>query len=212
MKTDLFEDEWEQALRSADQEARQIQVTAKARAVIRKTTAIATRRAKSEQILFDVLPSPLPMDTSVHVISAGDVDALSYLIVLTRQTAIEHLLLSTWCLAMPDLQWLLSQQDCGRIGQLDFVLGEIFPSQYTDEYIALRAVTSTRNDVNLKIARNHAKVMAGIAPDGEFCFVIESSANVNTNPRIEQTAIHTSRQLYDHYTQFFANVRSIEKP
>jgi len=64
---------------------------------------------------------------------------------------------------------------------------------------------------SLRIARNHAKVMVGDSPDGDLYFAIESSANVNTNPRIEQTAIHADKALHDHYREFFAGIRSIDR-
>lgn len=146
---------------------------------------------------------------SYHVISHGDVDALSYLILLSRQTPIETLLISTWCMAMPDVEWLVGQIDGGRIGHIDFILGEIFPSQYPDEYTAVSALEAA-GQATLKIARNHAKVMAGSSPDDDIHFAIESSSNVNTNPRIEQTAIHMSRELCDHYRDFYAGIKSID--
>lgn len=129
--------------------------------------------------------------------------------VLARQTPIETLLISTWCMAMPDVEWLRSQIEVGRIGHIDFIIGEIFPSQYPDEYTAVGAMESA-GVASMKIARNHAKVMAGPTPDGDIHFAIESSSNVNTNPRIEQTAIHMSRELCDHYRNFYAGIKSID--
>lgn len=41
--------------------------------------------------------------------------------------------------------------------------------------------------------------------------VIESSVNVNTNPRMEQTAIHNDKELHDFYSEFFDGVKSIDK-
>jgi hypothetical protein len=40
---------------------------------------------------------------------------------------------------------------------------------------------------------------------------IESSANVNTNPRIEQTAIHCSDELHAFHREFFHGIRSIDR-
>ena len=41
--------------------------------------------------------------------------------------------------------------------------------------------------------------------------MIESSANVNTNPRIEQSTIHRSADLYAFYAEFFDGIRSIDR-
>lgn len=62
----------------------------------------------------------------------------------------------------------------------------------------------------MTVARNHSKVMLGAAPGRDWYFVVESSANANTNPRIEQTAIHTSRDLHDFYAEFFADLKDID--
>ena len=207
---DLFDAELEQMAEKLREDEARTKIDLQARALIRQSSRLQTRRAKSEEHLLAILPMPIQMDTSIHVLSSGDVDALSYLIHLSRQTPIETLLISSWCMAMPDIEWLRQAIDCGRIGHIDFCLGEIFPSQYPDEYLAVRDLQNT-GQVTLKIARNHAKIIAGVSPDENFHFVIESSANMNTNPRIEQTAIHTSRALYEHYTEFFSEIRSIDR-
>ena len=181
----------------------------RARAIERKTSRMILRRAKSEAVLEEILPPVFEPDTSTHVISHGDVDSLSYLIYLNRRMDIDRVLISTWCMAMPDVEWMRNQIALGRIGGIDFVLGEIFPSQYPDEYTAVAAMEDA-GIATMKIARNHAKIMAGHSKQTGLHFVIESSSNVNTNPRIEQTAIHTSRELHDFYIDFYSAVKSID--
>lgn len=181
----------------------------KARAIVRKTSRIEIRRANCEKTLHEILPEKLEMGMSYHVISHGDVDSLSYLIHIVKQQILDSLLCSTWCMAMPDTQWLRDQVENVRIGTIDFNLGEIFPSQYTDEYDTVKQMEAD-GMCTMKIARNHAKVMAGCHAASGFYFVIESSANINTNPRIEQTAIHCSRELFDQYIDFFAEIKTID--
>lgn len=209
MKTDLFDEfvEAEAAL-SAENEAHVDGL--KARALVKKTSRLMLRRAKSEAVLAEVLPPVLKMGYSYHVISHGDVDALSYLSHVAKAWPLESVLISTWCMAMPDIVWLRQQVECGRIGMVDFVLGEIFPSQYPDEVIAVQQMVD-EGMASMKIARNHAKIMTADNPQEGIWLAIESSSNVNTNPRIEQTAIHMSRELHDHYRNFYADVKSIVK-
>lgn len=45
----------------------------------------------------------------------------------------------------------------------------------------------------------------------DYYLAMESSANVNTNPRIEQTAVHASRDLFEFYKEFFDGIRSIDR-
>ena len=59
------------------------------------------------------------------------------------------------------------------------------------------------------IFRNHAKVMAGFG--NAFDFVIESSANINTNPRTEQTCITIDTGLARFYKEFYDEINNFTK-
>ena len=54
------------------------------------------------------------------------------------------------------------------------------------------------------IFRNHAKVMA-IAGERFDC-LIESSANINTNPRSENTVVTVDRQITAQYIKLFSEI------
>jgi hypothetical protein len=58
--------------------------------------------------------------------------------------------------------------------------------------------------------RNHCKVT--VFYGDRFDGAIESSANVNTNPRTEQTCITVNRELADFYKQFFDDVDGHDWP
>lgn len=169
------------------------------------------RRAKAEAQLADILPARFEDGTSWHVISHGDIDALSYLrYALAGVSHFDFVLLSTWCIAAEDMTELQGWIDSGRIDQLTLAVGEIFPSQYGDEYeLACRMVDTY--GVRLIVARNHSKVILAENTAEAYSLVMESSANVNTNPRIEQTAIHRSAELLAFYRDFFHGLRSIDK-
>lgn len=59
------------------------------------------------------------------------------------------------------------------------------------------------------MARNHSKVMVLFGE--KFDAVIESSANVNTNPRIENTVITVDSELALWYKNFFDGIKSFER-
>lgn len=192
----------------AKAEARQ-KLTVKTAAIARKQTRTERRRAKCQATLAEVLPSTLEPDTSYHIISAGDVDALSYTQLLARQHPfLDQVLLSTWCLAMPDLDWLAAQQQAGAIGHLRFYCGEILKNTYPDVYQRLCQM-EIDGHAQFTISRNHANVTLITAGDRRY--TIESSANLNTNPRIEQTAIHTDPGLHAFCDDFFTGLRCIDK-
>lgn len=182
-----------------------------------RTRAVATRnkrvmrRAKSEAVLADILPAEFEDGFSYHVISHGDIDSLSYLTHAIKAWAFDYVFVSTWCMAMADVDQLLHWLHSGRIGTLDFCCGEIFPTQYPDETDKLFRLEAQGDSVQVKIARNHAKIMLASNDDEGIYLAFESSANVNTNPRIEQTTITRDRDLFEFYRDFYAGIQTVYK-
>ena len=180
------------------------------RAIATKNRRI-TRRLKSEAVLADLLP-PLPAPgMAIHCISHGDVDSLSYLAHLVKSARFDAVLISTWCMAMADIDLILHWLATGRVGRCDFYGGEILPGTYPDETDKLDRAQAEGRPVSLCIARNHAKIMLAHNAEDDLYLAIESSANVNTNPRIEQTCITRDRDLWEFYREFFTGLKSVHK-
>lgn len=177
-----------------------------------KTAArISARRAKSEEHLAQILPSKFDQDECWHVISHGDIDSLSYLAhALTTVPYFEHVCISTWCMARADLDRITEWLDTRLIEQLDLYVGEIFPSQYGDEFERAKELSEIYG-CRLVVTRNHSKVMLMSHQESQTWLVSESSANVNTNPRIEQTAITASKDLFEFYKEFFDGLKTIDR-
>ena len=182
------------------------------RAVARKSAnRHHMRRANAEATLAELLPARIATGESWHVASRGDIDSLSYLRhILAGTSHLDHVLMSTWCIAKNDLTEISNWLDAGRIEQFDLYAGEIFPGSYGDEYEQMLAMCDSYG-ARLVVAKNHSKVtLASNAAEGYY-IAIESSANVNTNPRIEQSAIHNNQDLHAFYLEFFSGIKSIDK-
>lgn len=181
----------------------------KARAV-RTSNRHAVRRAKAESELATLLPERIAEGDSWHVISHGNIDALSYLRHLIRPTFFDFVGVSTWCIARPDIQEIAAWLDAGRIDRFALYAGEIFRNQYGDEYEMVLRLRE-QYGVHFVMAKNHSKVTFACNEAEGYYVVVESSANVNTNPRIEQACVTASRELFDFYREFFAGIKSIDK-
>jgi hypothetical protein len=168
------------------------------------------RRAKGEKSLAEILPARFEAGDSWHVISHGDVDALSYLAHAIKATHFDYVALSTWCIARADIEQITAWLDAGLIDQFELYAGEIFPNQYGDEYELMQGLVRTYGS-RMVVAKNHSKVTLACNLEENYYLAIESSANVNTNPRIEQTAIHASRELFEFYKEFFCGLKSIDR-
>lgn len=171
-----------------------------------RETKTVHRRAFSEAQLAEVLPHDLTHGYSYHVISGGDIDSLSYLAQVLRRQSLDYCLLSTWCMADDDVLQIREWLAAGKIKRLDCYLGEIFPSSYLREYATLKEVMAEFcPSGRIAIFRNHSKIYAGSGP--RFSFAIESSANINTNPRTEQTTLTLDLELYKFYKNFFDGIK-----
>lgn len=183
----------------------------------RRTTACVThserylyRRAYSESSLLDAMGiEQLRQGDCWHFITAGDVDSLSYLKVMLRHQNIKHLIVSTWCMAAEDILQFDEWIEQGKIKKIDFYVGEIFPSSYRIEYGMLNELIKKHKCGRIAVFRNHSKVYAG---DGEkFKFAIETSANINTNPRTEQGVMTITDDIYHFYKEYFDKIKSFEQ-
>jgi len=166
------------------------------------------RQFSSERQLEEILDWDFEQGAAYHVISGGDIDSLSFLHFILRQQKLEYLALSTWCMAQKDIEELDRYLTLGRIKRLDSYVGEIFKGSYGGEYLRLIALHE-KHGGRIAIFRNHAKIFAGFGP--RFDFVIESSANINTNPRAENTVITINPDLARFYKAYFDAITSFER-
>lgn len=166
------------------------------------------KRFTSERALEETLTWHAKKGECYHIISMGDIDSLSFLKWVIKQQKIEKLLISTWCCSLLDLEEIKRYLDLGIIKKLDFYVGEIFPNSYSKEYDLLKEIMEEYKG-KIAVFRNHSKIYAGYGKN--FNFVIESSANINTNPRTEQTVITIDDVLVDFYFEFFDGIVSFDK-
>ena len=167
-----------------------------------------TRKASSEAALEKQLDWHFEEGDCYHCFSFGDVDSLSFFKHVLRQQKVLYLALSTWCMAGDDIISLRDWFERGMIGRIDFFVGEIFPGSYPEAYdLAVDLAVDTGGRVC--VFKNHAKVMTIIGE--RFDCLIESSANVNTNPRSENTVLTVDRSLVANYVALFNGIKSFAR-
>lgn len=176
-------------------------------AVLKTMDTQRKMRLLSQEALERALPWHLERGCAYHVISAGDVDSLTYLRHIAREQRIRYAIVSTWCMATADAEEMMEWVERGIVGRFDFYVGEIFKDGYRgcrdklDEICALCGGRVAR-------FRNHSKVMAVFGE--EYDCVIESSANVDTNPRTEQTCITVSGELARFYKEYYDGINDFD--
>ena len=174
------------------------------------STKYLYRRAFSETSLLDACDKvESPAAFASHFLRGGVGDSRSSLQAILRQQPLSYCLFSTWCMAAEDILQFEAWLQAGRIGHLDAYLGEIFPNSYRVEYQLLKDVFA-RNTGGGRIAvfKNHSKIYAGVGP--KFAFAVETSANINTNPRTENGCITIDQGIYEFYREYFDGIKSFE--
>jgi hypothetical protein len=174
--------------------------------------AFEYRRAYSEVSMLDAMRHVQLLEgRTYNFITAGDVDSLSYLKVVLNQHDLDYLLLTTWCMAAEDVLQIQEWYRGGRIRHLDMYLGEIFPKTYRIEWRMVKKFYEDNPEAGRAVVfRNHSKIYAGYNEAEKFYFGIQTSANINTNPRTEQGSITVSREIFDFYKGYFDGIKSIE--
>lgn len=167
------------------------------------------RRAASESALAEILPADIADGEAWHVMSSGDIDSLSFVAhILKAGHRMDYVAFSTWCMAVADVDQLNSWLDEGRIARLDAYVGEIFPGSYPREHGALCSAVRASGG-RVAVFRNHSKVF--LLRSGARAWVIESSANINTNPRTENTCITADMGLFEHHKRYFDSIKSFNR-
>lgn len=164
-------------------------------------------RLLSEAALSDALDWHLEDGIAYHVISAGDVDSLTYLRHVAKDQHLSYVMLSTWCMAKADAEEMRSWVERGFVDRFDFYVGEIFKDGYRGCIDILDEICGACGGRVARF-RNHSKLMCFFGD--RYCGVIESSANVDTNPRTEQTCITLDRGLAEFYLDYFDGINDFD--
>lgn len=174
----------------------------------RKGKRHLSRKASSEHALEIAMDWYFQEGDCYHCFSFGDVDSMSFFKHILRQQKVEYLCISTLCMAGEDIEDLQRWYRRGYLGRVDFYVGEIFQGSYP-EVNAMAQEFIQECGGRLVVFRNHSKVMC--VKGERFDALIESSANVNTNPRSENTVVTIDRELVRDYIKIFGEIIPFNK-
>lgn len=162
------------------------------------------RRAYGVQQLLKVMGMSRPVaGKCYHIISGGNVDLLAHVRwLLLHWKRFSRVFISAWSISATDILLLNRWHEEGMLGSISLLVGDIYPNSYKKEWERLRQMYDDGVIEKLYSATIHSKLLLLEAEDGE-CVVVESSANCNMNPRVEQSVVTVSRGLYEFYMKYF---------
>lgn len=184
----------------------------------RRKTALTTistedewRRANGVQELNKVMSDRPTPGRSIHILTGGNVDLLAHLMwVMQFWPKVRRVFLSAWAISAVDILLCKRWLENGSIGTLELLLGDIFPSKYKKEWEKLMEMYDAGVITNIYNSVIHSKLMLIDCEDGTK-IVIESSANCNMNPRIEQSCVTVSDELFKFYDVYLHGVLEDEE-
>lgn len=164
-------------------------------------------RLLSEAALDEVLPWHLKKGVAYHIISAGDVDGITFLRHIAKEQRLDYVLLSTWCMATRDAEEMREWVRRGDVLRFDFYVGEIFKNGYRGCRDVLDEICGMCGGRVARF-RNHSKLTVFYGE--KYAGVIETSANCDTNPRTEQTCITVDKGLADFYKEYYDGINDFD--
>lgn len=164
------------------------------------------RRANGVYELCQKMMTKPEQGKSYHILTGGNVDMLSHLQwLMLHWKKIRRVFVTAFVMSAVEIQLCRQWLQDGTIGTLEVMLGDLFARQYKQEWLELTNMYEAGLIGNIFTSRIHAKIMLIEAADGTK-IVIESSANCNMNPRIEQSCVTVNAELFDFYDVYLHEV------
>ena len=170
------------------------------------------RRVYGAFELTKLKPVLLENNHSLHFITGGHIDLLSHLLyLLVWHKRVKHVFLSAWAISAADIMFVYKLLHEGKIETFELILGKVFPTKYVREWEKLQELYDEGYLTNLYNCQIHSKLMlitlhGDDREKGLQNIVIESSANCNMNPRVEQSCITRSDELHEFYSCYLHEI------
>lgn len=164
---------------------------------------VVLRRVRGAQQLIRLMKNEKPKaHHSYHIISGGNVDLICHLrYILDMYHRIDWVFISAWSISGSDILLLKQWYDHQKVIELNLLVGDVYPKNYKKEWEKLNELACDGFIKNLYHSTIHSKLL--LIRCGNDKIVVESSANCNMNPRVEQSVLTLSDQLFDFYVSYF---------
>ncbi len=159
-------------------------------------------RAKIE--LKEVMPE-LPEDCVYKFVSDGGFSTISFIMLVAELTKIHNLYASSFRIGKKELQIIDALHKKGAIENCCFAVGTLMKndSDSVKRYGYYENFEKVCNDNGFQYCtvNNHSKIILFDTEAGKY--VLETSSNLNTNPKIEQFSFEKDSELFEFYKKCF---------
>lgn len=155
-----------------------------------------------------LLGGKLPNDDVFKVISLnGGLASLTFIKYVADRYAIEELTASTLRIGEKQFNYLIAIKNGGKLKKARFFVSTMqkqldnMTSGKKYNYYKRYESSCRQNGWKNIVVNNHSKII--LMRTNQHYFVLETSSNLNENPKIEQYSFSDDKQLYDFYYDFF---------
>jgi len=170
------------------------------RALLRKSAKREFKKAGRLKNVAEIVAAIPPPGSSLHVIGNGAYDFfdwIPHLQALMGEPARGWF--STWTMNRGNVLDLLGLYDAGRLTSLTMLTGLYFKRRESSVYATLLEGIQERGQRYLAFL-NHTKLI--LLQAGEAYITVEGSANLTSNPRLEQYVISNDQSLLEFHTEW----------
>lgn len=164
--------------------------------VLRQKMKVTMQNRLKISEIAKVLPDLPDKGWAFHIVANGKYDFWSFVPHIQKLIGSMGLefYASTWTMSRNNAVEMVKLFDEGKIGTINLLTGLYFKRRETAVYATILHAIRKRNQ-RYAAFKNHAKVL--LLSDGEDYIIVEGSANLTGNPRLEQYIISNQKGLYD---------------
>lgn len=145
--------------------------------------------------MIDRLPGD---DECFKFISEGGFSSICFILFVAERAVIKNLHISSFRVGKKEIQAMHALKNKGRLHYSEFVLCSFARDEQGGAFAILDRICK-ENDWAIHAVNNHSKVHLYDTDKGKF--VIETSSNLNENPKMEQFSFEKDADLYHFYRQ-----------
>jgi hypothetical protein len=135
-------------------------------------------------------------DECFKFISEGGFSSICFILFIAERAKINSLHITSFRVGKKEIQALHALKTKGRLDYAEFLVCSFQKDVSCGAFKILEKICN-QNDWHIHTANNHSKVHLYDTDKGKF--VIETSSNLNENPKMEQFSFEKDADLYNFY-------------
>jgi hypothetical protein len=162
--------------------------------------SVAREKAQVSK-LCNTLPDD---DTCYKIVSVGSFSCLGFIEFIASQTKIKELTVSTLRVGKKHLKALDMLYRNKKLERINFIIGSVMKNDSKvgksyGYYENMQKVCENNNWITI-VRNNHSKILLFDTDCGKY--VLETSSNLNENPKMEQFSFYKDEEMYNFYKEF----------